>query len=70
VRHSRPVALHRSLTAFSPFGGTSGTSTYFNGDPAINSWHYEFVLVFGTGSRLIDPPIYAYPHTVTVTYQY
>jgi hypothetical protein len=52
------------------FGGNSGTSTYFNGDPAVNSWRYEFVLVFGTGSRVINPPVYAYTHSVGVSYQY
>ncbi|SCL27113.1 protein FlhE [Micromonospora pallida] len=52
------------------FGGNSGTSTYFNGDPATNSWYFRFVLVFGSGSSLINPPVYAYTHNVTVNYQY
>jgi hypothetical protein len=52
------------------FGGNSGTSTYFNGDPANNSWYHRFVLVFGSGSSLINSPVYAYTHNVTVTYQY
>ncbi|WDZ82855.1 flagellar protein FlhE [Micromonospora cathayae] len=52
------------------FGGNSGTSTYFNGDPASNSWYFRFTLVFGSGSSVINPPVYAYTHNVAVTYQY
>ncbi|GLY22857.1 flagellar protein FlhE [Micromonospora sp. NBRC 101691] len=52
------------------FGGNTGTSTYFTGDPANNSWYFRFVLVFGSGSSVINPPVYAYTHNVTVSYQY